>query len=409
MPENVDTFNLPLKRKYRPTTDRFLNLMNSLLNTPSVMIRIFCCVFFLLSTAFELLALEHEGHRSGDVQENREFQIGLRYGHGMLLPHASELHYLEAGRFQSVEISYMRRLSGREKWHSLYNFPASGFLISLTNAGHSRKLGYLFILAKTIEFPLWTPHQNSSINTRLTGGVAYLQSPFDPEKNPRNLAIGTNLNVFVQGSLEYVYSFSDYWSFSTGLQFNHFSNGSYLKPNKGVNYLMMSLGVHKKFRPTNRIQHDHHPLIGRSWNALLSGSLNSPHISSDSQYGVVTLGLFHKRGMGPKLFWLIGAEAIYNAANRRGELVRRGESPGRSINFQGGAYVGLGLQFGPNSISLSKGYLMGSKNIPTEGIYHRVAFRRELTENMFIHSGICSNYFKASFLDIGLGYKFGFN
>jgi hypothetical protein len=143
--------------------------------------------------------------------------------------------------------------------------------------------------------------------------------------------------------LEYTYPITNHWILSAGLQFNHISNGSYLKPNKGVNYLMVHLGVNKTLNPREPIaQKESAPIIGDSWNLLLSASLNSPHISSDSQYGVVSLGLFHQRGMGQKLFWVIGAEAIYNAANRRGELVRRSEAPGRSINFQGGAYVGAG-------------------------------------------------------------------
>ena len=369
------------------------------------MFRNLCWGLTLLFIAFQGVAFANHTDQTGVGEERRETIIGLRYGMGKLLPHSQELHYLEAGRFQSLEVSFMRRGRGEEPWHNLYNYPSQGFTLSYTHRA-TPKLGYLITAATAVEFPLIDPRHKSSLNTRLSGGVAYLQYPFDPESNPRNLAIGTHINVFVQGMLEYTYPITNHWILSAGLQFNHISNGSFLKPNKGVNYLMANLGVNKTLNPREPIaQKESAPIIGDSWSLLLSASLNSPHISSDSQYGVVSLGLFHQRGMGQKLFWVIGAEAIYNAANRRGELVRRSEAPGRSINFQGGAYVGLGIQFGPNSISLSKGYLIGNKNIPTQGIYHRLGFKKELTENLFFHTGICSNYFKASFLDIGLGYK----
>lgn len=340
------------------------------------------------------------------ANDRKETAIGLQYGHGFLINHSPEVRYLEAGRFNSLELNYEWVGRGEEDWHHLYRFPSSGLLFSYTDFGNSQTLGSKFTLANYIKFPILHSQRGFQLHVRLAMGLSYLQKPFDPVNNSRNLAIGSHLNAFVQGMVGISYPIADHWGLSAGVQIGHFSNGSYTKPNKGMNYPMLTLGISRTLNKKESFYTSTgHEQIGNFWNALVSVSMKSPHISSTSTYGVVTLGIAYNRGINNKLFWMAGTDLVYNAANRRGEEERRPTAVSRSVNFQAGVYIGLGMKYGPTSIYLTKGYQVLSYSLPTDGIYHRMGIRRDLNDRVFLHGSIYSNYFKANFLDIGVGIK----
>jgi hypothetical protein len=340
-----------------------------------------------------------------DVEAGPEWSAGLRYGNGILLPHKEELHYLNNGRYQSVELNYEWRVDGSHRWHKIYAYPSFGFSATFSHHGDSKKLGRSIALSTYARLPLLRITDRSKLNLRMSGGGLYVENPFDPVSNHRNLAIGTHLNVFVQCMLEYSLRLNQDWDASLGMQFNHFSNGSYLKPNKGVNYAMLSAGVYRVFNRDFRKPEIQDRYIPKTELAvMISGSLRSPHINSNSQFGVGTLNFHFNRRFSRKFFATAGTDLVYNAANRRDLEIRNLAEVSRSENFQMGVFAGVGMRMGKTSLVITKGYTVVSYDGPTAGIYHRFAFRQQFHPDFFYHIGIFSNYFKANFLDFGIGY-----
>jgi hypothetical protein len=102
------------------------------------MFRNLCWGLTLLSIAFQGVAFANSTDRTGVGEEGRETIIGLRYGMGKLLPHGQELHYLEARRFQSFEVSFMRRGRGEEPWHNTLQLSVAGLYSILYSWGNTQ-------------------------------------------------------------------------------------------------------------------------------------------------------------------------------------------------------------------------------------------------------------------------------
>lgn len=336
--------------------------------------------------------------------DQRETALGIQYGNGFLLAHREELNYLEAGRFQTIGFNYEWRKRGEEPWHSHFAYPASGFFASYTSFGNWETLGYKLTAGPYVRFPLFFQNGVAGMHLKLAGGASWLEKPFEPQENPRNLAIGTHLNVYVKAQLEFTYRLLNNWEATAGISFNHFSNGSYKKPNKGINYTLLELGLLKVFNPKEVVPYEM-PISQKSnfTSILLSGSLRSPHINSDSQFGVLTFQASYNYWISKKFYLSGGADLVYNAANRREAEIRNRNPNARWINYQIGLYGGVAMNYGPSTLFFNKGYSVFSEDITTAGIYHRLGYRRSLSDQFFVHAGIFSNYFKANFMDIGIG------
>ncbi|TVR80698.1 MAG: hypothetical protein EA409_07700 [Saprospirales bacterium] len=334
-----------------------------------------------------------------------EWSLSLRYSNGILMPHKEELYYLNRRPYQSFELSYEWRVDGSHRWHKIYNYPSIGFIARFSDYGDPQKLGNSYALATYFRLPLFSISSNSTAQIRLAGGGLYLERPFDEQTNHRNLAIGSHLNVFVQLMFEYSIQINNEWDAAIGFSMSHFSNGSYRKPNKGINYAQASAGFYRVFNRGNKtpeILQDFIPK--REWKVMLTGALNSPHINTNSVFGVGTLNGHFNRRFSRKFFFTTGIDLVYNASNRRDLEIRNNGSFSRSNNYQVGLFGGVGMRVGKSSLVLTKGYTVISYSGPTAGFYHRFAFRRQFHPSFFYHAGIFSNYFKANFLDFGIGY-----
>ena len=337
----------------------------------------------------------------------RETALQIQIGSGILLPHGEELHFLDAGRFRTIGMTYEWRKRGEEPWHASFAYPSSGVFASYTTFGNRETLGYKLTAGPFVRFPLFFQKGATGLHLKLAGGASWLEKPFDSQDNPRNLAIGTHLNVFVKAELEVSYQFTEKWEVNAGLSFNHFSNGSFKKPNKGINYALLELGVLRIFNPKERVPSLE--LLAQKTNftsVMLSASVRSPSMRSNSQYGVLTIQGAYNHWISKKFYLMGGFDLVYNAGNRREAEIRNRNPDAQWINYQLGLFGGIAMNYGPSTIFFNKGYFVFSENISTAGFYHRLGYRRSLSDRYFVHAGIFSNYFQANFLDLGIGIKF---
>lgn len=73
-------------------------------------------------------------------------------------------------------------------------------------------------------------------------GLALYTDPYCRTPNPDNVFIGSYVNCLIQIGLTYSRWLSDYSQLEFGAKFAHSSNGYLKKPNKGLNYIQLSLG-----------------------------------------------------------------------------------------------------------------------------------------------------------------------
>jgi Lipid A 3-O-deacylase (PagL) len=127
---------------------------------------------------------------------------------------------------------------------SVYKFncyPSQGFVISIFDydnkiLGSVCNIGYFcksnFILNK-----------NASFYFKSAIGIGLVSNPFDSVLNPNNRSYSLPTNVLLQLGLGLRYSIAKHISFNAAVNLLHNSNGGLNKPNRGVNYATISLGI----------------------------------------------------------------------------------------------------------------------------------------------------------------------
>lgn len=136
--------------------------------------------------------------------------------------------------FHSLAFSYGVQTAGQKAWHHVLNFPYYGVSFYNANFFDARELGYPTALFGFLGIPLMRT-ERSSLGYELGFGLTYNWKPYDPYKNPFNLAIGSHHTVYIDASLYYSYDLSKRWQLKSGFSFTHFSNGATKKPNSGLN------------------------------------------------------------------------------------------------------------------------------------------------------------------------------
>lgn len=81
-----------------------------------------------------------------------------------------------------------------------------------------------------------------SLDLDIGFGLALYTNPYCRVPNPDNVFIGSFLNCMIQLGLSYSCTLPNWSHVVVGFNFAHSSNGYLLKPNKGLNYMQLSLG-----------------------------------------------------------------------------------------------------------------------------------------------------------------------
>ena len=80
------------------------------------------------------------------------------------------------------------------------------------------------------------------LNLELDCGLAFYTNPYSRTPNPDNVFIGSYLDCMIQVGLSYSHLLRNYSRIVISAKLAHSSNGYLKKPNKGLNYLQLSVG-----------------------------------------------------------------------------------------------------------------------------------------------------------------------
>lgn len=167
--------------------------------------------------------------------------ITIRGYYGFISPHHQGLSNLITGHIPCLEIDISKQTNGDWYWHHNLNHPYSGISLNFGFLGNKQQLGSYYAFSPHISFPLI--NKKTKFYLRLNGGAAYVTKPFDPITNYKNELIGSHLNGYLRFLGDFSFPISSLFDLRAGISFTHISNGSYKKPNLGVNMPSLSLGT----------------------------------------------------------------------------------------------------------------------------------------------------------------------
>ncbi len=180
--------------------------------------------------------------------------VGLKFHVGSVLVHSRELRPIKDSYPTGIELDFAWHKISQKAWESCMCYPKLG--IALTYWGYDNKeiLGQGLTGLFYIE-PVFNARGKVNYSVRAGLGLSYQNSPYDSISNPNNLSYSTYLAFPLQLGGTVHFRIKSRWLLNTSLVFNHFSNGGGRKPNKGINWPSIGVGLAyylKEFEFKNR-------------------------------------------------------------------------------------------------------------------------------------------------------------
>jgi len=242
--------------------------------------------------------------------------------------------------------------------------------------------------------------------------------PIDIESNPYNHVFGSHLDVFINFSITARYRISSRWSLDLTAAMNHLSNGATKKPNHGINTLTLGLGIgytlgnFNNSYSTERVKAP--PNDARDVLFVLSYGRSQRSPYKPEYYPAVTFNVNHLWWVSKKTAWGIGVDAIYYGAVPFEYDIVEEQYATDQYNF-GVANKTYESIFGSYNFRLNRTQLFAHAGLylfyrtkPGQIVCPIMGVRQELFKDFFANQSIKTSFFKAEFIEFGLGYRLNY-
>jgi len=361
------------------------------------------CVFFL---SFHYL---HSSENNDEKLISGEWQIGGMIHRGKMLNHSSLLAPIIERYAVGGEIFLSKQTYGKNHWNSFFNYPEYGISYTFLNLGSPNYAGMAHCLFPYMNFRFLNNKNPFNLELKVGAGLAYVEKIYNEETNPLNHAFSTHLNAVLNGKFQGSFELSKDWSLFAGIGINHISNGSFKKPNLGVNIYSLFTGFSYSFGKENDFIYPASKINEKNkiWDCsvfLSTGRKEVNPIGGDkySAYDFsveVTKKHFQYTRFGLSLD-ITYDESDYDCIIMRSQpIVERWETTRVGVS---GGYV---LLFGRLSLDAYVGVYLHEKDILYTKIYQRTSLRYPLTDRLKLSLSLRNNRGKADFIGLGLGYR----
>ena len=333
--------------------------------------------------------------------------VESRFKSGFLLPHRPIMHHLLQGHSFGGEISFIGVANGNQEWHQAFKHPKIGGKLYFSDYGNLEQLGWAVGTGFFGEFPYFRNNW-LTLNTKITGGLAYVTRKFDQQLNPKNNSVSTHLNLLFTIGMNANFLLEK-GEFAVGMDMTHLSNGATKLPNLGLNVPYLSVAYTRYIDELEFITAEREKSTFlksmEDWHVSLLGVGSTKQIypTGGRNYPVVSLSTFLSKKVGRKAGLDFALEFFYN------ESVGDTENASPEANFwdiaQIGAYAGYFLPVNKLRIAFGMGYYLKNDFNPDGPLYHRLSIRYKLNPRFDIHFGIKSHWGRADYFEYGLMYR----
>jgi hypothetical protein len=333
--------------------------------------------------------------------------IDLNYKVGFLIAHRESMAHLLTSHFHTYTATYNFHTRGHEAWEQTYKLPKIGVFATATLNRNKDVIGDAFGLGAALTLPqkTWGKNKNWSWNNNLALGMGYLTKKFDLETNPKNVAIGTHLNLLIVLGTEIEFRRPNY-GMTLGIDFTHYSNSGAVKPNLGLNIPSLRLGLSWMTKKTEiselKIDETREDL------QLLVTALGGAKNNYEFQQGVFPafgLNAYLSKALFKRNRYTYGIDVLFSEANRQFLASAPNQSFGNTL--QVGVYNAWELEIARATFSLGMGVYVYNPLDPHGWFFHRIGGRFRITNQLFWHGYVRSHWAKADFFEVGFGYKIG--
>ncbi len=354
----------------------------------------------------------------GQVQPWSGFGIEVNAIAGKVYKHEPKFTLPIPALTTGLDINLLQHTYGKKPWQQRRKNPTIGLGFAYINYGIDSIYGHCFGLYPNITLPLisgkkivWT--------LRMGDGIGYVTKQYrrTAPVDTINVAIGSHVNDLAMFMTNLRYHISRHWDAQLGANITHISDGSYHKPNLGINMIGAHLGV-TYFPVTSKpplLEQKLEPLKNR-W--LIQARLSMGYISSYTSGGplypvYIASGYVSRRWISRnKMF--AGLDYAYYpsiyAYLRNNEL-----DPGqeKQNSYKTAVFAGNEFLLGRVGVVLQVGYYLHQAAIKTDQVYEKIGGHYYFIQK---EHGPIKEFFLSAFLkthetvaelgEVGLGFGF---
>lgn len=327
------------------------------------------------------------------------------YG-GKILVHREAMADIAEHPYMGTELRLGLQTTGNKYWHEVFNYPSygigihSGFFIN-------NVIGNPIAIFTYLDLPFLRKDKFYLSTTWGVGGVFNIDE-YDEVSNPDNIAIGTDLNAYVNFSAGGRYKISEKWEIGTNIKFQHYSNGAIKKPNLGLN--LLSGEVILAFYPGKTLEDVRKrvtpkPYKKYEFNFWMAGGVNINDDLDDPVQTNYTLSISASRRINYKRNVGIGFDVFYNEYFKYDIEIPEDEVTNSDL-ISYAAFLSTELIVGKFRLGVQLGTYMYTPYEYEIPVYERVALRYYFIPNLFGNISVKANGATAEYIEWGLGVAF---
>lgn len=335
----------------------------------------------------------------------------MQVNYGFLTPHHKSIKYFVEDHVPGFQLETGFQTYGHKAWHRHHNFPDIGFGYSASGLGNPEVFGNSHALYSFIQTQLNNSKAPVGIRQKFSFGLSYLTEKYDLRNNPYNLAISSNINVYLSYMLGLNVRLSETLSAFTGMNFTHVSNGKVKEPNKGLNTITGTFGLSYRFNQKNydvsKVVVEHEDFDVKRWSVFYAVGWKQVSRRVDGYFFATSLALDYAFYARPKTKMGIGLDFFYDSSVDEHKAFDYMELESKSEFFRSAIHFSYEFIVGRTSFVVQPGYyFFNPYNKYGYGV-NRLGIRYRLTPWLSANVAIKAHLFaKADFIEWGLGYVF---
>lgn len=333
--------------------------------------------------------------------------FGVKVHSGVLQYHHKEMALLRSKPSMAIELSYTIKSNGTRQWHKFYSYPEYGFGYIFMDLGNPEILGYSHAIYPFINLPIYSPSQRLKLGLYIGSGLGYITKTYHRTNNFKNTAISSHLNAFINLGTTLSYSLNKNFDISSSVNLMHYSNGTYKKPNSGLNYSFFSVGANyclpyqpKISKKPNIFPTEKHRLL-----ALFIATQKEVKGAGGPKYPVAALYLEYSYPL--KALWRFGVSAdfMYDTSNKF-ILDYQGVEWNNPWQIAKGGLM-LNTEFILDRLSAIFAFGTYVYNLDSQNgiVYQRLGLRYRASNRIFLNVSLKTHWTIADYLELGIGFK----
>jgi Lipid A 3-O-deacylase (PagL). len=341
--------------------------------------------------------------------ENNPFEVSFRTHYGFLAYHHNEMRILQQRHLSAFEVAITHQPSNNKQWAKWFGYPELGVVFMHFDLGSPTYLGQAYCIMPSFNFTLSGRGSRSTFFFRLAPGIGYVTKTFDRVTNYKNIGISTHLNAAINFLGEYRFTISDRLNIKTGLALTHLSNGSFKKPNAGLNMPTIYMGIGYRFQSSVTI----HTVLNADSLNINKRLFTIVGIGGAKQDNPIGSKRYPVWGLSGEITWPsrpfqrfgVGLDFMHDGSNKE-NLISSGTPVHSDIDVTRiGANIRYEFQVGKASINLGIGPYIYRLDKTGGPLYERLALRYFFSKSIFGQIALKTHWGNADYVEYGLGIR----